>query len=322
MRIVKINIYSAKIPDTSVKMFKTDNKAGMKTLGDNGLPETRLSDMDNLVHKNHISNMLHVLFGDRPVSSRNPLHSRSGYIDEITDKALLKIYNTTSVETTFKTGNTVRMFVNDQVNGRKAYSNSNMKGLVTTASNGEVFKSAFQWHIFERKSLTSERYGKVLDIMMDFGRFLGSDNPRRDYTAIDLLVKMRDYPDFANRMKEIGNIAPIVAVLDKNYESGTGLAHCTNKDYVHLCNTSYLQYKVCINGQIIVFLPDNDAYKLLWGPRVASFLDGGVAKLDGNPKSLKDLEYIDDELVPSRILDYTLDGFIETKDLPFTKFEN
>ena len=61
MRKIEIKVRSASVIDTSGK--------NNETLGNDGAKVSSPNDMKNLVHFNHVSNMLHVLMGLRPVSS-------------------------------------------------------------------------------------------------------------------------------------------------------------------------------------------------------------------------------------------------------------
>ena len=99
MRRVTIKLRSAKVVNTNCKV-------DTKTVGRYGIKPTDITnDMDNLIHFNHISNMLHVMMGSRPVSSRyDTKRKRSQYLDEIVRKGLIHYDNSTSVVYTTKNG--------------------------------------------------------------------------------------------------------------------------------------------------------------------------------------------------------------------------
>ena len=208
MRRVTIKLRSAKVVNTNCKV-------DTKTVGRYGIKPTDITnDMDNLIHFNHISNMLHVMMGSRPVSSRyDTKRKRSQYLDEIVRKGLIHYDNSTSVVYTTKNGEERICYNNEFTQGNKPFVDSNRKSISVTASNGEVSESYLTWAKLSERSKESDGCKEVLKILNDFGIANGIENIRKEYSLLDALIKVRDYDEWYNKLLKVNGVGPIISFL-------------------------------------------------------------------------------------------------------------
>lgn len=307
MRKVVLKVRSATVIDTRRPKYAT-------TLGRDCSKTQSPNDMEHLVHKNHISNMLHVLLGARPVSARkNPFtfRERSAYIDKIADNALFRFDN----PVTYKTKGGERLLTTT-IQGRKAFKDSNRK-VVLYSTIGEKSESYLTWDKLEERSVLSPQYGDALDILKDFAAAINCQV--KDYTLMDFLIKMREYPEWVGKMNAIKDISPILNFLNRNGKSNNGITNVKSPNYAGLSNTIYPVQAVRFDATIILFMKDEDAINLLNGKRNATFLDMGCVSLKGNPSSLYDLEYIDENTIEEYKQNYVSHGFMNVKEFPLTE---
>lgn len=332
MRVVKIKINSAKVLLTDYVSMDGELKCQKDTLGKDGTPTESLFDTENLIHQNHISNMLHVLLGVRPVSTKYPNgHERSKYIDNIVANGLIRIDNDYRTEDYIdKEGNVHKRFNVNFMQGKKPYRNSNRQRLTTVASNGECMNGYITWPYLRKKMVYSSGYKKVQNILMEFGEFLCYDDVRKDYSLVDLLIKMRDYPEWCSKMAAIQGITPITSfLLDKDYNSKSGKGFNqvgeTGVNLAGLLNLTAIYFYTTLNATVILFMEDADAENLIKGKRMATFLEGGVAFIENCPNRIQDFERIDNDDELEEIKEDFIDNenFTEIKDLKFTEsYEN
>lgn len=319
MRKIEIEIHSAKV-------VNTNRKGNLKTVGRDSIsPSDVTNDMENLIHFNHISNMLHVMLGSRPVSSRyGEKRKRSSYIDNIVSNGLLRYDNIVRVPYETKDGEK-RVCYNDEfTQGKKPFINSNRKNIGVCASNGETCQSYLTWSKLKEKSLYSENYNTVTQLLLEFGQFIGIKDIQKEYTLLDVLIKMRDYKDWCSKILEIKNIGVITDFLGLTNTQSI-LNSLSNGSFspnrAALSNMNSVTPKVSIDATIVLFLTDEDAINLLNGKTFATILDGGYATIKGNPKNVRDLPYIDDDEIDSFIDDYLDENFIKINLLPLTRNE-
>lgn len=307
MRKIEIKVRSASVIDTS---GKNDN-----TLGNDGAKVSSPNDMVNLVHFNHISNMLHVLMGARPVSSCHNVcnfRTRSPYIDNIAKSSLFRFDNSV----TYKTNDGTENLITTMIQGEKAYKNTKRQ-ISIFASNGECSKSYLTWSYVWRKSIISTQYKNALTVLNEFVQSLNK-NPK-DFTLIDLLVKMRDYPNWIKRMNDIKDISPIVNFLNQSDKDNSGLTEIKSPSYAGLANLIEPRKIVRFDATIIAFMDDVDAQNLIKGKQVATFLDQGYASVIGNPHSITDLDFFDRFEVQNYRLNCLENGFLDVEKFPLTQ---
>lgn len=307
MRKIILKVRSATVIDTRHKKYAT-------TLGRDCNKIQSSNDMEHLVHKNHISNMLHVLLGARPVSARkNPFtfRERSAYIDNIADNALFRFDSPVTY-----TANGGERLLTTTIQGRKAFKDSNRK-VVLYSSNFERSDSYLTWDKLEERSVLSLQYEDALNVLKDFATSIGCQT--KDYTLMDFLIKMRDYPEWVEKLNNIKDISPILNFLNQSEKSNNGLTNVKSPNYAGLANTIYPVQGVRFDATIIIFMTDEDAMNLLNGKRNATFLDMGCVSLKGNPSSLYDLEYIDENTIEEYKQNYVSHGFMNVKKFPLTE---
>jgi hypothetical protein len=315
MRKVTIKLRSGKVVNTNCK-------GNLKTVGRyNNRPTKITNDMDNLIHFNHISNMFHVMMGSRPVSSRyDTFRKRSAYLDEIVNGGLIHYDNVTSVAYKTKKGEDRIRFCNEFTQGSKPFADSNRTGISVTASNGEVSAEYLTWSKLFEKSIYSDRYVEVRNILNEFGKFLEIDDIEKEYTLLDALIKMREYPDWCEKLYNIKDITPIVNFINKKTVGGFNSISHFLPNKAALLNTHAVTPKVRVDATVILYLSETDAENLLNAKAIATYLDDGYAEIDGNPATVKDLPYIDECDIDDDI-DILIDNYnyVKISTLPTTK---
>lgn len=306
MRKVILKVRSATVIDTRRPKYAT-------TLGKDSSKILSPNDMVNLVHKNHISNMLHVLLGARPVSTSKSsfkFRERSPYIDGIAENALFRFDNPVTYKT--KKG---EQLITTTIQGRKAFKDSNRK-VALFSSNGELSESFLTWEYIKRRAILSHQYVEALHILNEFAASINCRT--EDFTLMDFLIKMRDYPEWVEKMNTVKDISPILNFLNCNGKSNNGLTNVKSPNYAGLSNTIYPVQAVRFDATIILFMKDEDAINLLNGKRTAMLLDMGCVSIEGNPHSLYDLQYVDEATMEEIKEDYVSDGFLRVKIFPLT----
>jgi hypothetical protein len=314
MRKVTIKLRSGKVVNTNYK-------GNLKTVGRyNNRPADITNDMNNLIHINHISNMFHVMMGSRPVSSRyDTFRKRSTYLDEIVSGGLIHYDNVTSVTYKIKNGEERIRFCNEFTQGNKPFSNSNRKVNIV-ASNGEESAQYLTWSKLFEKSIYSKAYNEVIDTLNEFGSFLKLDDIKKKYTLLDALIKMRDYPDWCEKLYNIKGVTPIISVLEKKKVDGFNKIDNFAPNKAALLNRHAVTPKVRVDATVILYLTETDAENLLNAKAIATYLDDGYAEIEGNPATVKDLPYINECDIEDDI-DILIDNYnyIKINTLPTTK---
>lgn len=316
MRKIEIKVRSASVFDTRVdkKNKKIDPKKFINTLGNKDEKVKSPNDMKNLVHFNHISNMLHVLLGVRPVSSRHNnfnFRTRSPYIDNIAKNSLFRFDNSV----TYKTIDGTEELITTMIQGKNLYKDSNRRVSIL-ASNGECSNSYLTWSYLWRKSIVSTQYKKALTVLNEFAQSINKSS--KEFTVVDLLVKMRDYPKWIKRMNDISAISPITNFLSQN-ASNNHLTDIASSNYAGLANLIEPREIVRFDATILVFMKDVDAQSIINGKQIATFLDQGYASVIGTPHSIFDLDFIDGCDIQNYRLNCLENGFIDVGKLPFTQ---
>ena len=328
MRKVVLTVSSAKVVNTNLSNAYGQKKKYRETMGRTGNIITSLNDMDNLIHINHIVNALHVMLGARPVSFKygNPDKLSSKIID-IVENGIIRYDNVFKGEITFKNGNVKTVFYDEFTQGKKIANNSNRNGLITVASNSDEFYAHFTWASLYKSSLYNENYQKVLEIINDYAKFIECDNITKDYTLIDILVKIKnENPEWIEKF-QVANlqISPVTNFFIEGKKAGDGFNHLGSKNLAGLGNMNSPTPKVSVNATIILFMDDEDALRLLNGKRYATILDNGfIYVADANDgrtiDDVRDFNIIDN--VDEYIEDYLDEGFIKINTLPYTNGTN
>lgn len=324
MRKIVLKITSAKVVNTDIntKIFKAYKTRS--TIDKSGKTIKSTNDMENLIHINHIINALHVMLSARPVSFKYGDRSRlSPRICNIVENGIIRYDNVFKAEQTFKNGQTKTIFNNTFTQGQKASWDSNIDGenLKTVASNGEVFNGLYlTWDKLKKRQFNSPQYNDVEKILIEFGNSIGSYNIKKDYTLIDVLIKIRDeYPDYVQKFNDIEHISPINNILTGKHTSGSSFNSLGSSNLAAMGVNKSVIPKVSVDATIILFVKDEDAQMLLNSKRFATILDGGYIRISEEFISVNDIPYIDDEDIDEEINEYILDNFIRINTLPYTK---
>ena len=315
MRRVTIKLRSAKVVNTNCKV-------DTKTVGRYGIKPTDITnDMDNLIHFNHISNMFHVMMGSRPVSSRyDTKRKRSQYLDEIVRKGLIHYDNSTSVVYTTKSGEERICYNNEFTQGNKPFVDSNRKSISVTASNGEVSESYLTWAKLSERSKESDGCKEVLKILNDFGIANGIENIRKEYSLLDALIKVRDYDEWYNKLLKVNGVGPIISFLKREPSSGfNNQNNHFSYNRASLVNMNAVTPKVSVDATVVLYLTDEDAENLLNAKSIATILDNGYAEIEGNPQTVKDFPFIDNNDIDDDIEWHLEENYVKISTLPTTK---
>lgn len=311
MKEVTIKIKSAKI-------VNTDCKGKFKTVGFDGSPTVTTNDMENLIHFNHISNMIHVMMGSRPVSSRyQSRYEKSSRLDDIVKRGLIHYDNVVRINYTTKKGDEKICYNNEFTQGNKPFYNSNRNGCGIIASNGEKTQSFLTWSKIKEKSLYSKQYVEALEVLNAFGEFINSKNVQKDYSLVDLLIVIREYEEWVNKLTQIKELSPITNFVFK-LEKGDGLTNICSNNSINraaLSNINAVTPKVSIDATIVLFLEDEDAVNLLNAKSISSFLDNGYAEI----VKIEDISHYDEDTFEENIEEMLDNDYILINTLPHTK---
>ena len=326
MRTIVFNVSSAKVVNTNLskKDTKTYNGKEKESIRkDSDWIGESLNDMENIIHINHIINALHVMVGSRPVSfkygDRNKLSDR---ISNIVENGVIQYENIFRCEKTFKNGDTKTIFYNEFTQGKKPVKNSNRK-VAIKASNGEVFNGYFTWSLLEKKSLHKEQWKECLDTIIEYGKYLGYSDIKKEYTLLDLMVKLKtENPEWIKKFALIKDIKEVQNFLE-NIKTQGSFNHIGG-DMAGLGNVNAPTPKVTLNAKIILFMEDADAEMFLNSKRCATILDNGfisIANEDENfnpATNIRDIHFIDDDDIEEYIEDCIDEGYIKISNLPYT----
>lgn len=327
MKVIELKINSAQIVDTSWVKKKPKDKdpydIGHHTLGKNGKSVSKNNDVNNPIHVNHISNMLHVLLGCRPVSYDSKYRSRNPYIDNIAKNGLIKYDNVYCVNYTNKDGLSKKMFLSSFVQGKKPFIDSHRQ-TKTYTSNGESYSSAITWSLFHKAILGSnnkEKYKQIYDLLLNFGVSIGIDNIQRKMTLIDTLLMVKNNDEYKHKICEV-NVSWVNDIINGLNKQGTFNYINIKNNLAGLGNINDVIKIININATVILYLNDEDANNILNGKRIATLLDGGVVSINNKAKCINELRNVSNENIEYDIEEYLMDGFIKINSLPYTNYEN
>lgn len=281
MRLIKITFDSAKLiidpkKDSDKIIELSYNKKGFCNISRDRYDDEYV-DFNTIIKWECVSNMLHVLIGDRPVSSnRKTLYNRVNEIDDIVKNGYYKINNVFTY--TDKNG-TVRPQT-EFTQGKKIQHNSHAKDLYTKCD-GKYVKGNITWSILKRKFLTTDP-DKYETIVNNLKKWCNDDNIVDNHTIVEALIMLRDskYKDEAIEFFKEIKITPFVNVIENNIDKidFSSLNSFKCKLATRIVN-QYPNFKISINGEFIFNVDDDMYLKLIKGQHLATFLDGGVAEL-------------------------------------------
>lgn len=309
MKKIVIELKSGMIPFDSLE---TQNEPFNKMYGFGTEKVKYQSDLDNLVHFSHISNVVHVLMGQRPVPSKKvTIRKRNNHIDDIASNGLFKITNVPFVTYIDKEGNEKKSFYKEATQGKKCFYNSNSK-IKTYDKDRTAIDGYITWDYLHKRKFYSEKSIEFTNRLKEIGKELGYQNVEKNISLVDFLYDVRKNEKYQAELVELaskcGLSSPIGNYIENEGKKGNSFNNCASSNLSAVTINQYLLYKVGVDGEVVLFMNDEDASVIENGTKVATFLDGGLAKV----KSISNI-YEDD--IEDFVDGYTEKGFINIKDL-------
>jgi hypothetical protein len=243
----------------------------------------RINIPEGTLDTRHVSNLLHVLAGERPVPTlRASCMQRDREIYDLARESLVKVEEVGRDET-----KTVRKAVKDSWNTVTLWYHLNGKN--------ERIKGGLIYHDRLRRYLGNDLYGRFMEVLEGVS---GCDDPRRDFSAheaieylnahchdrrvVSLVALCRSHQRsaIANLLEPGGNVKSI------DIHQGTG-----SKINTLVVNSGVEKVRT-ISGTVYVPI-DSDAAleRFKGGGGVATFLEGGFAYIEGVDDWSEDLTY-------------------------------
>lgn len=220
------------------------------------------------IHKNHISNVLHVLFGERPVPSlRECVYDKVPTLFDLADRCYLRIDNPMRYNKTLDK----MEYICEIVQTKKSLSNS---------YNPDV---KLNWFIIQ------QYFGyKYKDFMIFIEKISGIDNIRRKFYATDLEILLNPYKvDILNYVSQINKKAFYRALFgdprtgDKKKTDISSMTASTIDPNALLTVNNGITTIINFYGEILVPLTDEqlELFRLV-STGSATLLDGGGVYVD------------------------------------------
>ena len=276
MRYIKINFQSAKliIDESNYDLNVTDKN---------------FVDVNHIIKLEPLSNMLHVLLGERPVpTNKMSFNKRINFIDDVVKNAYIKIDSAL----TYKTNGGVLKPNIEFTQGKKPLWNSNTKNIFTKINENENAKGYINWTQLKRRFLLNnmEKYYLILD---KINKCSPIKNPWCEMSlteTFNLIRTSEQKNELFNFLIDIKE-TPLALLLNAqsdcfsfNRNTGGNLSAKT----VNL----YVLKKMTLNGSFLLPFDEQLKSNLFNGQGVATYLDGGMADLDYNI-----YEYDEDTLI-------------------------
>lgn len=245
------------------------------------------SDFDYMFGLNHVSNMLHVMCGCRPVPFlRETLLHRIPEIDNVARNTWVKIENLYMSQDK----KSKKCALGQITQGKKAVQNANVKKCSVIASDGTVFKAYMTWNKFKQRYFFENRE-KYDTLMNQFKLWYGSDTFVDDYSLVDFLLFLSEKKCLKKEMKEffekLGGVTFFINVIERNNEKVSSFNNAADNKKNDNFNLGRLSintvpiYKVYLNGTFIIPIDNVNIYnEMRYGTRSATFLEGGCAFLE------------------------------------------
>lgn len=280
--VVTVKSASIVVPDLSRNIKNENlNTPVCDIKNPSGLKQNCTTDAENMVYFNHVSNLLHVLMGCRPVPSKKAtLRHRNTIIDDITEMSLIRDINVNKITSVTKKGDEKTYTYISYTQGKKPWFNSNAK-YKTKTIDGLFYDGVITWDSLYKKSFFNNKAENMLISLKEIGKNLGIQNVEQDYSLIDFLYEIRNYKEYADKIiadaekYEMSTIKHIVN-NDGEFKSG-GFTDSKSKNLAALVNNVSQTPKITSNFDIIFYVNDEICDIINKGPKVATFLDGGVA---------------------------------------------
>lgn len=253
---------------------------------------------NKLIRFEPISNMLHVLCGERPVPTfRHTFRKRIKELDEIALNCYYKIDNL------FCYGDKNKV-ITEITQGKKFVPNANASNaLETVTDSGLVFCGEITWSTFRQKYYyyDNEKYKSIISKLEEWTNDT-FDSLYKKYTLIDLLLYLAYDMNLKDEMIEFfqeNKIMPFVHIVNKNLTDAASFTNAAksvnNFNLARRVVNSAPLYKVNLNGTFIFEINDERIVKAIeCGNRFATYLDGGLARVIAFKDEI-DLEFLESE---------------------------
>lgn len=241
------------------------------------------TDESNMAYFENVSNMLHVLMGDRPVPSKKyTIRKRNTFIDDIVEKfAFIKELNVNRIEKVDKKGKNRVYIHKNYTQGKKCMPNSNSQ-TKTVGKDGVEYKGTITWDALIKRGIYSDGAIKTYELLIKISKEMGIDNVRKSYSLIDFLYLIRNNKTYVDKVIDfsIKNEASYIAHVLRGSTNGGSINDICNNNSPNLAakpvNVSQTP-KLTSGFEIILYVDDDVADTIDKGVRCATFLDGGVA---------------------------------------------
>lgn len=261
-----------------------------------------MGDVFNPIHKEQVSNMLHVLLGERPVSTFHtpifngtPIRKRIRAIDEIAENGYYKIDNDYIYEDSGK-----KMAYCEFVIGKKnATSNDKNATAITFIKLKDYFKvkgCIEKYDLFlnilskyTNKPVNEKNYATITEAYLDL-------YPNENAPTLEVAYnkygkdKTTKLCSFINDLATNGGFN--MDLVNGTFRRPTG----KDKLFIMKSTNNHIRHVVDLYGSFIFNVDEETAKRILNGKRGASFLDGGLAKITKWNDTLGFDSYIIDDL--------------------------
>lgn len=280
------------------------------------------TDEHNMVYFENVSNMLHVLMGDRPVpSKKHTIRKRNNFIDDIVERcAFIKELNVNRIEKVDKNGIN-RIYVHkNYTQGKKCMPNSNSQ-TKTVDKDGVAYKGTITWDAFIKRGIYSEGVKKTYELLIKISKEMGIDDVRKKYSLIDFLYEIRKNKTYVNKVIDfsIKNDTAYISHFMQGTTDGGSINDISDKNSPNLAakpvNVHQIP-KLTSGFEIILYVDDNVANIIDKGVRCATLLDGGVAYVS----SINNV--LEWENIYDIFEDMYYDGYTKVSDLKRFKYDN
>lgn len=221
---------------------------------------------------NQISNMLHVLMGERPSATyRETLISPIKEIFDMANASLIKINNPRYSYLDKKTNTNRFYYQSELINTRKSAWNSFSKT-----------KDLVYWRRLENILTDDGDNSKYIEMVGLFSNILGYDVTRKP--AEDVVCELRlKHPNnniVEEFKKKLDGKTPVIRFIEGNYWSSGGNGDMNLNHRTLLTTNNGIEKIIRLSGEIILPLEDIYIEKIRNSKSTASLLDGGVVWIE------------------------------------------
>ena len=251
----------------------------------------------------NFSNMFHAMLGCRPVAANREIYNgapsrrkRLELIDNIAKRGFYKITNEPYVEFT---------------QGKKPYKNAHVQSLTTVdRETNTTLKGHITWESLKKKAKISPNYARVYDTFIEWAKRESIENPEKDFSIISFMTFMKDKVNHEEIEKlPVEDFKKFLSGLPCSFSS---LANNKGLSYIPRTLNTAPTPKVSLNGEILLFVAEEELSLFKNAKGVATLLDGGVATMEPVEKWEEfEEEYMDEPIDKARD-----EGFKPIDELP------